>query len=98
MIPGNDRAPDAGNTRGNSGRAGTSTITRNPDVPRLSSLGCPAGCPLDARGVTVHECGVGEPIAELAPPDQYQRAGRDKDWPEREYIGRKTLDRQRGVA
>lgn len=90
MNPENDRAPDAANTRGNSGRTGTPTITRRPDFPRLPRLGCPAGCPPD-----MHTCGVGEPVAELVPAGPYERAGLDMDIPTRDYYGRLRLERER---
>lgn len=82
-----DRAPDADNTRGGSGRAGVSTITRNPDFPRLPQLGCPAGCPPD-----MHTCGVGEPIAEPTPAGPYSLGGRDLTIQERNAIGALWLD------
>lgn len=60
------------------------------DSPRLRSLGCPAGCPNDR-----HECGVGQPIAELALTGPYERAGLDMDIPTRDYYGRLRLERER---
>lgn len=81
MNPEYDRAPDATNTRGGSGLAGTSTIPRNPDFPRIPGLGCPAGCPLG-----LHTCGVGEPLPDLPPIGPRERGGRDLTIDERDAI------------
>lgn len=66
-------------------------------VPQSS--GCPAGCEYDPwRNRTIHECGVGTPLAELPPADKFQRGGRDKGWPERDHIGLGILRRMRATA
>lgn len=99
MRAADDRAPDATNTEGEqSGQVTTSKIPQFAAMPWLRKLGCPAGCLLDDRGRDVHECGVGDPVAELPVNDKYQRGGRDLDWNERAWIGQNILDRMRGAA
>ncbi len=93
-----NRAPAPGSNGGQSGTATTSKIPQYAAAPWLRQLGCPAGCLLDDRGRDVHECGVGNPVAELPVNDKYQRGGRDLDWNERAWIGQNILDRMRGAA
>lgn len=88
MNPGNDRAPDADNTRGGSGRAGTSTIAPDSEVSRLWLHGCPAGCG------PVHECGVREPLSPLPPPGPRERGGRDLTIQQRDAIAAQWLLRR----
>lgn len=85
MNPTYNRAPAPGSNGGQSGRAGTSTIARNSDFPRLSSLGCPAGCG------AVHECGVGKPV-DLPPAGPHSLGGRDLTIQGRDVIGALWLD------
>lgn len=83
-----NRAPDAGNIEGQSGRAGTSTITPDAGVSRLWPLGCPAGCG------PVHECGVREPLPPLPTPGPRDRGGRDLTIQQRDAIAVRWLERR----
>lgn len=85
----NDRAPAPGSNGDGSGRAGTSTIPRNSDVPRIPGLGCPCGCALDR-----HECGVGEPLPPLPTPGPRDRGGRDLTLQQLAAIAARWLERK----